>query len=297
MATTTNVSSEFKGVLAGQLLAQAFKKSDTINKGAITVLPGIIASGYLPKLDYTGSLAPYGCGFTPTGTIDYSDKEIATKKYELKHEICKEDFRQTFQAQELGLYSASAEIPATIADAILESIVNNLGAIVDREIWQGTGVTGSFAGLLAQFAADADVIDVTGTTSSVANVQEELGKVYQAIPAEILDDELVFIVSNNIMRNYKQSQIANYLVGTPVGDKTLNYLGYDLININGLPNNTMVAYRKANLGFLTGTENEINEVRVIDLDAVDGSDLVRTKVVFNAGVGYSRGEEIVYYRA
>ena len=57
----------------------------------------------------------------------------------------------------------------------------------------------------------------------------------------------------------------------------------------------MVVYRKANIGFLTGAENEINEVRVIDLDAVDGSDLVRTKVVFNAGVGYSRGEEIVYY--
>lgn len=297
MATNVNVSSEFKGVLAGQLLAQAFKKSDTISKGAITVLPGIIASGYLPKLDYTGSLAPFACGFTPTGTIDYSDKEIATKKYELKHEICKEDFRQTFQAQELGLYSASAEIPATIADAILESIVNNLGAIVDREIWQGTGVTGSFAGLLAQFTADTDVVDVVGTASTVANVQAELGKVYQAIPSEILNDDIVFIISNNIMRNYKQSQIANYLVGTPVGDKTLNYLGYDLISIDGLPNNTMVAYRKSNLGFLTGAENEINEVRVIDLDAVDGSDLVRTKVVFNAGVGYSRGEEIVYYKA
>lgn len=296
MATNVNVSSEFKGVLAGEILIEAYKKADTIGKGAITVLPGIIGSGYLPKLDYVGALAPYACGFDPTGSITYTDKEVETKKYEIKHEFCKEEFRQTFQAQAQGLFSADAEVPSTIADAILMSIVANTGALVDNQIWQGTTASSAFNGLLAQFKVDSDVIDVTGIASTAANVQAELAKVYNSIPVELDDEELIFAVSNNIARNYKQSQIGNYLTGAPTGDKELNYLGYNMITLSGFPANTMVVYRKKNIGFLTGVENDINEVRVIDKDAFDGSDMIRTKVVFNAGVGYTRGDEIVYYR-
>jgi hypothetical protein len=160
MATTQTINSAFNGALAGEIFVQAFKKADTISQGAITVLPNVIGSGYLPKLGYSAALAPYSCGFDPTGTVTYTDKEVATKKYEIKHELCKDEFHQTFQAQQAGLFGAANEIPATIADAILLAMVENMGALVDTQIWQGTGVTGSFAGLLAQFVGDGDVIDV-----------------------------------------------------------------------------------------------------------------------------------------
>lgn len=297
MSTNVSVNSQFNGALAGEIFVQAFKKADTIGKGAITVLPNVIGSGYLPKLTYAASLAPYSCGFDPTGTVTYTDKEVATKKYEIKHELCKDEFHQTFQAQAAGLFGAANEIPATIQDAILLAMVNNMGALVDNQIWQGTGVTGSFSGLLAQFVADNEVIDIVGTASTVANVQAEIAKVYNAIPEEIIEDQdLVIIVSPNVARNYKQSQINNYMVGTPVGDKELDYLGVRLLSIAGLPTNTMVAYRVKNLGFLTGLEADLNNVSVKDMDESDLSGNIRTKIVFSAGVGYSFGGEVVYYR-
>lgn len=297
MATSVNVTSGYEGVLAGEILTQALKKASTFNENAISVLPNVIGSGFLPRLDYTAVLQDgTGCGFDDEGTISYVDKEVALKKYKLDHEICKEDFAQTFQAVSSGLYSATAEIPATIEDAILLSIVENLGALIDNQIWNGTGVTASFNGLIAQFEADGDVIDVDAATVTSANVQAELAKIYDAIPAEIEDDaELVWVVSRNIAKAYKQSQIGNYLVGTPVGDKELDYLGIKLSVIDGLPANTSAVYRRKNVAFLTGLESDYNNVRIVDRDATELDGNVRTQVKFTAGVGFSRGSEIVLY--
>ncbi len=297
MATTQNINSQFNGALAGEIFVQAFKKADTINQGGITVLPNVIGSGYLPKLNYSASLAPYSCGFDATGTVTYTDKEVATKKYEIKHELCKDEFHQTFQAQAAGLFGAANEIPATIADAILLAMVENMGALVDTQIWQGTGVTGSFAGLLPQFVADGDVIDISGTVSTVANVQEELSKVYLAIPDAIAGDaDVVIVCAPNVARNYKLSQVNNYMVGSPVGDKTLDYIGIPVLSLAGLPANAILAYRRKNIAFLTGLEADLNNVSVKDMDESDLSGNIRTKIVFSAGVGYSFGSEIVYSR-
>ena len=297
MATTQNVNAAFNGALAGEIFVQAFKKADTISQGAITVLPNVIGSGYLPKLTYTAGLAPYSCGFDTTGDVTYTDKEVATKKYEIKHELCKDEFHQTFQAQAAGLFGAANEIPATIQDAILSAMVNNMGALVDTQIWQGTGVTGSFAGLLPQFVADGTVIDITASASTVANVQAELSKVYLAIPEEVVgESDLIIAVSPNVARNYKLSQVNNYMVGSPVGDKTLDYIGVPVISIAGLPANTILAYRVKNIGFLTGLEADLNRVDVLDMDTTDLSGNIRTRIVFSAGVGYSFGNQIVYSR-
>lgn len=297
MATTLNVTTGFAGSLAGELFVQAFKKSDTIGKNAITVLPNIIGSGFLPKLSYTATLQlGSGCGFDPSGQVDYVDKEVVLKKFKLDEQICKDDFSQTFQAQQAGLFAAEAEVPATILDGILEAILNRMGEIVDIEIWQGDGTTASFSGLLAQFVADGDVIDVTGTASTVANVQDELAKVYNAIPDTVIEEsDLVISVASNVAKNYKQSQIANQQIGTPVGDKVLDYLGIPLISIGGLPAGEIVAYRVRNVAFLTGLEADFNEVRVVDFDATDLSGNVGTTIKFTAGVGYSFGDQVVYY--
>jgi hypothetical protein len=297
MATTTTVSSQFAGALAGEIFVQAYKKADTIGKGMITILPNIIGNGFLPKIAHSQALAAYSCGWNSTGSVTYTDKTVATKKYEIKDEFCKNDFRSTFEAQAAGFFSSQSEIPASIQDAILLALVNNMGAIVDTQIWQGTGVTGSFAGLLPQFVADGDVVDVVGTSSTTANVLAELGKVYAVIPEEIYNDSnLVIAVAPGIARNYKQALAAGAAYGNFNNDQSLDYLGVKMESVAGFPANSIVAYRVNNVAFLTGLEADMNEVRVIDLDATDGSDMIRTKVVFNAGVGYSFGSEIVYYR-
>jgi hypothetical protein len=295
MATTTNVSSEFNGVAAGEIFVQAFKKADTIGKRMITPLPNVIGSAFLPKLSYSADLALVQCGWNPTGTVGLTDKEITTKHYQIQHELCKKDFAQTFQALNAGFFSAATEdVPADIKEAILLAMINNAGAKLDVQIWQGNNSGSQMNGLLTQFAADSTVIDISGSAVSSSNVVASFDAVYAAVPAEV-EDEIVFAVSKNVATAYKQAQ-ASMGLNTTVGAKELDYLGARIESIGGLPANTIVAYRVANLAFATGIESDLNNVRVVDHDAVALDGQVRTDMQFLAGVGYSFGSEIVWSR-
>ena len=298
MATTLNVTSGYSGALAGEIFVQAFKKSDTINKNCITPVANSIGIGYLPKVSRTQSLTAYACGFNPTGTVTYADKSVTLLRFQVSDEICKDKFYATFQSQTSGLFAANNAVPATITDAILLSMVNNIGSLVDTAIWQGTTAT-SINGFLNQFAGDSDIVSVSGATAiTSSNVQNELGKVYDAIPEAILGEtDLVIAVSPNVARAYKKSQIGNYMVGSPVGDKELDYIGIRVESIAGLTSNTMVAYQVSNLAFLTGLLDDINKVDILDMDQTDLSGTIRTKAVFSMGVGYSFGSQIVLYKA
>ena len=92
----------------------------------------MIGSGFLPKIAYTGDISAYACGWDPTGTVAYTEKEVIVKKYQIQHELCKDKFYSTFQAQTQGLFGANNDIPADFQTAILGAIVDNMAAKVDN---------------------------------------------------------------------------------------------------------------------------------------------------------------------
>ena len=57
----------------------------------------------------------------------------------------------------------------------------------------------------------------------------------------------------------------------------------------------MVAAEKSNLYFGTGLLSDQNEVKVIDMADIDGSQNVRVVMRFTAGVNYGIGSDIVLY--
>jgi hypothetical protein len=290
MATLTTVDSGYNGALAGEIFIQAFKKSDTIAKNLITVLPNNIGTGFLPRLSYSAELQDYACGFTPEGEVDYDDVEVILKKFKIDHELCKDEFHQTFQAQSAGLFAAANEIPADIQSAILLAIVENLGAKVDNFIWNAATL-----GIFAKLAADADTIEVQNTTITKANVVEEVEKAYNAIIDEVMDEEdLVLVTSKKVLKLYKQAVAAQGL-NTTVGDKELDFLGLRMESVGAIAGDQIVIYRVKNLGFLTGLESDLNQVNVKDMDESDLSGTIRTKVVLEMGVGFSFASQIVWY--
>jgi hypothetical protein len=290
MATLTTVNSGYNGALAGEIFIQAFKKSDTIAKNLITVLPNNIGTGFLPRLSYSAELQDYACGFTPEGDVDYDDVEVILKKFKIDHELCKDEFHQTFQAQSAGLFAAANEIPADIQSAILLAIVENLGAKVDNFIWNAATL-----GLFAKLAADADTIEVQNTTITKTNVVEEVEKAYNAIIDEVMDEEdLVLVTSKKVLKLYKQAVAAQGL-NTTVGDKELDFLGLRMESIGAIAGDQILIYRVKNLGFLTGLESDLNQVNVKDMDESDLSGTIRTKVVLEMGVGFSFASQIVWY--
>jgi len=76
---------------------------------------------------------------------------------------------------------------------------------------------------------------------------------------------------------------------------SLSFDGVKLFVANGLPDNDAMAAQKSNLYFGTGLLSDHNEVKVIDMADIDGSQNVRIVMRYTAGVQYGLGSEIVYY--
>jgi hypothetical protein len=155
--------------------------------------------------------------------------------------------------------------------------------------------------------ADADVVDVTATTVTASNVITELGKVMDAIPAALYGKEdLTIYVPQNVAKAYVRALGGFGTSGLGAngvdnkgtmwyGNGDLFYEGVRVAMVNGLPSNKMVAAQTSNLFFGTGLLNERNEVRVLDMADLDGSDNIRVILRFFAGVQYGIGSDVVLY--
>ena len=72
--------------------------------------------------------------------------------------------------------------------------------------------------------------------------------------------------------------------------------GVKLFVANGMEEDTMVAAQASNLWFGTGLLNDLtNEVKVLDMADLDGSQNVRIIMRYTATVNYGIGSEIVLY--
>jgi hypothetical protein len=79
------------------------------------------------------------------------------------------------------------------------------------------------------------------------------------------------------------------------GDQPLFFDGIPVVLAEGLSSNRIVAAQKSNLFFGTGLLSDKNEVRLIDMADIDGSQNFRLVMRMSAGIQYGIGSDIVYY--
>ena len=71
--------------------------------------------------------------------------------------------------------------------------------------------------------------------------------------------------------------------------------GVKIFVASGMADDTMVAAQKSNLFFGTGLLADSNEVKLLDMADLDGSQNVRVVMRYTAGVQIGIGADIVYY--
>ena len=205
-------------------------------------------------------------------------------------------------------YSAFDNLPPAFADFLVGHVAAKVAERMETNIWQGANATaGQFDGFEVLWAADGDVLDVTGTTVTAANVITEMGKVVDAVPSEVYGKEDLYLyVSSNVARAYVRALGgfgASGLGANGVNNQGTTWfnggdLAFDGVKIfvaPGLSDNTMAAAQKSNLFFGTGLLSDQNEVKVLDMGDLDGSQNVRVIMRFTAGIQYGLGSEIVLY--
>ena len=304
MATTTNVSSNYSGKVAGGIIGAAFKEGSTLSLGVLTVAENVNYKMNLRKIAYADGTVNYSCGHAPAGTITLSEKVIEPKKVKNDFTVCKEDFRQTWSEDSMGASASNVNAPADIMEAIQLEMLSSQAAKVDEDIWTGLNATDGETGdgFTVQFAADGAVIKANngitalGAATTEANVEAHLKAALNAIPVPLRKKEVQVLVSSNVFQAYTFYLISKGIAwnGT-ADDKTAKFGRYNLVEIQGLPDDTIICAEKKNLVFATGLNADFNTVAIEDEDEIGlltGN--VRGKIVYNAGVGYYNSNEIVW---
>ena len=302
MPTTTNITTTYAGEKAMPYLQAALLTPTTIRNGGLTVKPNIKFKQVLKKVAMSDLIKDGTCDFTPTATVDITENTLEPKEFQVNYTLCKQDFRSDWDAISMGL-SAHDNLPPDLASFIIAKTAAEVATANETIIWQGSdAVEGEYDGFEALFAADATVIDVAGIATAAATVQTEMRKVINAIPQTVYGKEdLKLYVASDVYRAYISSLAlagsGNGFEqrGSNQGFNNLQFEGVDLFMCNGMSAGKMVAAQSSNLHFGTGLMSDQNEVKVLDMSDLDGSQNVRFIMRYTAAVGYAYGAEIVMY--
>lgn len=303
----TSITTTYAGEFAGKYISAALLSADTIEGGGITVKPNVKYKEVMKTLSTNALVKDAACDFADQSTVTLAERVLQPEEFQVNLELCKKDFHNDFEAIQMG-YSAFDSLPPSFADFLIGHIAAKVAQKTEENIWQGvTANAGEFNGFETLLAADGTVVDVTGTTVSAANVITEMGKVVDAIPTAVYGKEDLYIyVASNVARAYIRALGgfgASGLGANGVNNEgttwfnggDLAFDGVKLFVCSGLSDNTMVAAQKSNLFFGTGLLADHNEVKLIDMADLDGSQNVRVVMRFTAGVQYGIGADIVLY--
>ena len=310
MATTTSITSTYQGEASGKYIAAALLSGTTLDNGLITVKPNIKFKEVIKKLSTDGLVKDAVCDFDPTSTITLTERIIEPVYQQVNLQLCKKDFQSDWDAISMG-YSAHQNLPKSFADFLIGHVAAKVAQKTEQSIWNGAAASnGEFAGFKELMLADASVVDITAVGGGInaGNVIAQLGSVVDSIISTLYSSEdMLIYVSQNVARAYVRalggfSVAATSNAGTNdqgtqwFSGQALTFDGVKIAVANGLPDNTMVAAEKSNLFFGTGLLSDQNqEVKVIDMADIDGSQNVRVVMRFTAGVQYGIGSEIVLY--
>jgi len=308
MATTTSITTTYAGEFAGKYISAALLSGKTLAEGNITVVPNVKFKQVMKKAATNDIVKNATCDFTDTSTLTLTERILQPEEFQVNLELCKKDFRSDWEAAQMG-FSAFDNLPPSFSDFLIAHVADKVAQRMETNIWTGTNATeGQFDGFITTLGADSDVVDVTGTSSTSANIIEELGKIADAIPSTVYGaEDMAIYLPGNMYRNYIRALGgfgASGLGAAGTNDQGtqwynmgagLSFDGIQVLHAPGLSDNDAVAAQKSNLFFGTGLISDQNEVKVIDMADLDGSQNVRVVMRFTAGIQHGIGTEVVLY--
>lgn len=308
MANPVTTGTTYAGEFAGKYISAALLSASTLDKGLITVMPNVKHKSVLQVASYNDIVAEATCAFNASGALTLTEKIIEPGEYQVNVELCKKDLHDTWQAEQMG-YSAFDKLAPSLSDFVIAHTAAKVASKIESNIWAGqTATAGEFDGFYyLATAGGSGCTAVTGTSVTAANCIDEMAKVVDAIGQNVYGKEDLFIyVAPNVARAYIRALGgfgANGLGANGVNAQgttwfnngALSFDGIPVVVAQGLPASSMMAAQKSNMFFGTGLLNDTNEVRVLDMAELDGSQNVRVIMRFTAAVAMGINSDVVIY--
>jgi hypothetical protein len=312
MATTINISTSYAGQDSKLWVKAALLSGNTLANGGMTIIPNIAYKTTMFKIGTDDILKNATCDFDATSTVTLSERSLTLEQFQVNLQLCKKDFLATWQAEEMG-FSANKVLAKSFVDYLLAYITDKVASSVEVSIWRGANATaGQIDGIATLLAADAALPtanEVAGSSaiSASATVIAELGKIVDAIPAALYGSpDLKIYVPQGVMKAYIRALGGFSVAATSnsgvdakgtqwYNGGALTFDGIPLFVANGLAANTAIAAETSNLFFGCGLLNDTNEIALLDMSPLDGSQNVRFVLRAGMAVNYHSVSDIVTY--
>lgn len=283
-----------------EFYSKAYVTADVVDN--YRTLPGIKSATKLANVLFNNVLKESTCNFgTTTESLDAIDINVCAVS--AMGEICRFDLEQSFVSLQMV---AGSNGSFEVAD-FMSYYWGEMSAEIESEIeqirWKGDStLTGdTFLGLCdgyeKKLAADSDVIDVTATTVTSANVIAEMIKVVQALPATLKNkkSDLRFYVAPNVALAYELAAAQGNTLTYVTQSLGLTFLGIKVVVAEGMTDNKMVLTRKDNMIYAFDGEGDSKALKAVNLEDSVAEPLLRTRANMKIGFYFTNPSEIVYY--
>lgn len=301
LATTQAITTSYAGEFAGKYISAALLTAKSLINGAVEIRPNVKFKEVISKLDLTSIIKDRSCDFSDTGTVTLLEKILEPKEMSVQLEICKKNYRNTWEAINMG-FSANDNLAPDFTQFLITQILANVANATETSIWSGdadnAGEFGGFETIVTDgLATQPAAMEIAGTTLSASNIVAQLALGYtQITPAMYAQDDLQFLVPTSAIKFFIQAQAAlGYGNLYYDGAAPPNFLGKPLIECPGMSANTYFVTRKSNMFFGTGLMDDSNSLQVIDRSITEGDDNVRFIMNYTAGTQIGNPEQLITY--
>jgi len=298
MPTTTSLTTTYAGELAGEIVAKALLSN--VSAQYVTMKPNVPYKSVVRKIDDTVTFAAGTCDFTPTGTITLTERILTLEEFQVQRQICKKDFFIDWTTADV----MSGRVNTQIQDAIIGRLVGGIAAANETIMWSGVNATaGQYDGFETLIkAGGSGAVSAGSGALSDTNIIATIWDVINTAPAAVKGaaEKPAIYMGQAAWESYMQAQIAAgngwYLTGGP--EVSRRFVGmYEIYVCPGMTANNIIFAQPSNLMLGTWQENQMNEVFILDMQNLDGSQNVRYGARFYLGAQIAVAEDITYWGA
>lgn len=270
------------------------------------VIPGVKSSTKVSTTTFPSVLKAESCDFTSSNNT-LSATTLSVCPVQVQVQICKKDIETSYVSLEMAKGSSNWNVASFMAH-YWDTLTAEVAEEIEYIRWQGsttnTGYTGNNAykalcdGYEKLLLADASVVDVTLTASTVANVIDNLQAVLLAAPTAILTtkkSDLRFYVASDVFVKFQIAASKGNTISFVTELLGANFGGIKVVEAPGMSTGKIVLTRTANLVYLIDGENDSTDLKAIDLTETTGQPLLRTAAYIKIGFGILNPAEIVYF--
>lgn len=263
-------------------------KGDTIKNMAKQL--GVKGTERLNYLNVDAVLQNASCGFNPSGSTVFTERDLVTKPIKAEDEFCELDLLNKWTEHQVRV--AADQDAMTFEAEVMDGILSSVDTKLEKMVWTGNTASGSMFNGLLTIAEGADSAStITGTSSG--SVYQACVDAYMLLPEELLDNEStrIFISPANF-RALRQELVAmNIAGGSPyyapdneeVSEITLPGSDIKIHKTMGLAgvNNKIYATSYSNMCY---GADLVNGNEIVDAWYSKDNGTFRYRILFNAGV-------------